>query len=528
MIQHYSKVALRNLMKYKTQNLISTIGLAVGLLCFSICFYCSRYMQSVDQCFNNYHRLVDINLADEGRMLSGTPAILAEKLTKEYGHEVEAYSRVAYARQRPFDVYTNDEKKLPYTFECIEVDSFFNRLFTPTVVAGSWRVAAYTPNAVVITESTARKLFPYNQEAIGKRMVMTSKIWSSPKTTPDSGGISYTIQAVIKDIPANVSMNFMRTIEVLILNDSEGLFKMTGNNDQTGVYTYGLLHEGRTAKDLNEVYRKSNVTHRMFNCDYDLIVSPIGKSNGNSDMITIFSSITSIVAVLILLVALLNFFHFQIGSIINRQREFTIRKIIGNDMFHLAMMLFVQLFLVIVIASLFMFGLIEILSSGMHISLSDLSLSIDRERLMLQAGQYIIILLIATFVICFSVAFYIRRVNIQLGMSNGLKSKKHFFRNSMLGIQFFICWLFVSMTVALYLQTNTTISTLYNTLTKAEKNSILSLKLDYTFMKNEEKVALVERIRQYSGVKDVLLSEDGYLNGSPDRTGIQLDKDSDR
>ena len=44
MIQHYSKVALRNLMKYKTQNLISTIGLAVGLLCFSICFYCSRYM----------------------------------------------------------------------------------------------------------------------------------------------------------------------------------------------------------------------------------------------------------------------------------------------------------------------------------------------------------------------------------------------------------------------------------------------------------------------------------------------------
>ena len=109
MIQHYSKVALRNLMKYKTQNLISTIGLAVGLLCFSICFYCSRYMQSVDQCFNNYHRLVDINLADEGRMLSGTPAILAEKLTKEYGHEVEAYSRVAYARQRPFDVYTNDD-----------------------------------------------------------------------------------------------------------------------------------------------------------------------------------------------------------------------------------------------------------------------------------------------------------------------------------------------------------------------------------------------------------------------------------
>ena len=47
MIQHYSKVALRNLMKYKTQNLISTIGLAVGLLCFSICFYCDT---SIEYC----------------------------------------------------------------------------------------------------------------------------------------------------------------------------------------------------------------------------------------------------------------------------------------------------------------------------------------------------------------------------------------------------------------------------------------------------------------------------------------------
>ena len=33
MIRHYFKIALRNLWKYKTQNFISVIGLAVGLLC---------------------------------------------------------------------------------------------------------------------------------------------------------------------------------------------------------------------------------------------------------------------------------------------------------------------------------------------------------------------------------------------------------------------------------------------------------------------------------------------------------------
>ena len=35
MIKHYLKVAFRNLVKYKTQNLVSIIGLAVGFTCFA-------------------------------------------------------------------------------------------------------------------------------------------------------------------------------------------------------------------------------------------------------------------------------------------------------------------------------------------------------------------------------------------------------------------------------------------------------------------------------------------------------------
>ena len=45
MILHYIKVAFRNLWKYKAQNIISVIGLAVGLLCFSVCMYCSRFVE---------------------------------------------------------------------------------------------------------------------------------------------------------------------------------------------------------------------------------------------------------------------------------------------------------------------------------------------------------------------------------------------------------------------------------------------------------------------------------------------------
>ena len=35
-LQHYIKIAFRNLAKYKVQSAISIVGLAIGLICFYI------------------------------------------------------------------------------------------------------------------------------------------------------------------------------------------------------------------------------------------------------------------------------------------------------------------------------------------------------------------------------------------------------------------------------------------------------------------------------------------------------------
>ena len=46
-----------------------------------------------------------------------------------------------------------------------------------------------------------------------------------------------------------------------------------------------------------------------------------------------------------------------------------------------------------------------------------------------------------------------------------------------------------------------------------EKEAILSIPLDYSFMKNEEKLSVVERFQQHAGVKDVLLADIAYTQG---------------
>ena len=48
MIKHYLKVAFRNLMKYKTQSLVSIIGLAVGFTCFALSALWIRYEMTYD------------------------------------------------------------------------------------------------------------------------------------------------------------------------------------------------------------------------------------------------------------------------------------------------------------------------------------------------------------------------------------------------------------------------------------------------------------------------------------------------
>ena len=65
MILHNLIVAVRNILKHKTQNLISILGLSVALLCFSICLYCTRYIYSTNQCFENLDRLVQMTTANK-------------------------------------------------------------------------------------------------------------------------------------------------------------------------------------------------------------------------------------------------------------------------------------------------------------------------------------------------------------------------------------------------------------------------------------------------------------------------------
>lgn len=528
MIIHYLKTAIRNLLKYKAQNIISILGLSVGILCFSICLYCNRYIHATDQCFTHKERIADINMYNpDGRLWSGTSATLFEKLRNLPIREAEAFTFIAYPRERSYHVEVAEGKELPYEdLYTLEVDTAYHRVFTPEVLQGSWSVASQTPNAVILTRSLAQKIFGAKENPIGKRMILMQRLSTSPATTPRTGGIVYTIQAVIEDIPLNTSLSFLEKIDMLTLNDSEGLLLSDRRDSMTGGSTFALLRPGKTAAQLEASFRAMDLKHPLYEEENVVSASDFGKNFLEKSVAPYFAGITFVVGLLILLTGLLNFFQFLTGSYLNRSHEFGIRKVNGSNGKQLLGLLFTQSLVILLIAFLLTFCLIELLSPSLSFSLFDFTLTVEQGLLGMQTAEYMTGIIGLCLLLCLFTVWRVRHVSIQTNIyMNKSKRHKQRMRNALLGIQFFICWLFVIFTVALYLQAEKTNAALFQTLTGKEKSEILSISLDYRFLKNDERLALIERISRHSGVKDKLLTDINYLKGMSGNS-MQTEKDN--
>ena len=522
MIIHYLKVAVRNLLKYKTQNLISIVGLAVGLFCFCICFYISRFIASVDRCFENHERIAEIILTipEEGRDISGVSGKIVPDLRQSEWTAAEAFTFVSYSQSKVFTITGTNNEQLPYKLTIMETDSLYKRVFTPKLITGSWEQASHTRNAIVLTEQAAKLLFSTPANAIGQTMILNTPRYNDAVVT-------YTVQAVIKDLPENTSMNFMEKVDLLTLNDDDGYELSEANT--TGYYAYALLKDGQTTEQLDLQIKNTNYMFPMFGTTYPAKATPMEMDKNLTSMATMMSLITAIVGLLILLAASLNFFHFQTGNFLNRSREFGIRKILGNKTSGLFSMLFIQITVVILIATVISGCLIELASPFLELSIFRFSIQIEKDALLLHLLQYMGMLLGITALVAAGISGYIRYATPQTSMHGyGKSNGKKRLRNTLLGIQFFISWLFIAMAVALYLQSEKTTSSLFDTLTQKEKEEIISLPLKHEFLDKEDKRIILNRISQHAGVKDILTTENRFtarvnaMYDSPDKKSYKL------
>jgi len=177
MIKSYFKTAVRFLLKNRTFSLINIIGLAIGTLC---CLYILLYVQdqySYDQHSGqskHIYRITSIleSKGDKHVMASASPPI-APAMKADFP-EVEQFTRAIPFLGVSEHLLSYKEKSF-YERDALLVDSTFFDVFTYHFTAGSSAHVFRKANTIVLLQSLAQKLFA-SEDPIGK-VITINNAW---------------------------------------------------------------------------------------------------------------------------------------------------------------------------------------------------------------------------------------------------------------------------------------------------------------------------------------------------------------
>ena len=230
MFSHYLTIAVRNLVKYKSYALNNILGLTIGFACaISILLYVQN-----ESSYDRYHENADrIYRIVEGSDVKTQP-LLGPALKEEYP-EVERFLRIQGTAGIWLMAYGD---KVFYETDVAWADGTLFDLFSFPLLRGNPDTALKDPFSVVITRSTARKMFG-DEDPMGKVIVA------------DNGFADLRVTGVMEDIPDNshFKMDYFVSLSTSpLVGNPRALIRWSVRY----FYTYLLLTEGYPGEMLED------------------------------------------------------------------------------------------------------------------------------------------------------------------------------------------------------------------------------------------------------------------------------------
>jgi putative ABC transport system permease protein len=324
MIKNYLKIAWRNLLRYKGFSIINILGLAIGLAC---CILVGLFIKD-ELGYDRYHkdsasiyRVVKDFVNDDGSRLpdATTPPAIGAFIQKEIP-EVEHVARLMPGWGHKFYVRNGERKFIEENI--YRADSSIFDVFTFQFIQGNAKTAFQDQNAIVLTESAAKKYFG-DEDPIGKTLEIDTQ---DPLM----------VTAVIKDMPDNSHFKF-DMLEPFRFQQANG--QPLNINSIWGwynYYTYMKLKPGSNIagvdKKIRDIFKKNqpdneNYFYSQALTDIHLTSNLKWELRPNSDKAYIY--IFGTVALFVLLIACINYVNLTTARSSLRAREIGIRKVSG-------------------------------------------------------------------------------------------------------------------------------------------------------------------------------------------------------
>jgi len=333
MIKHYLKISFRNLWKYKSFSAINILGLAIGMAtCLLILQYVS-FKLSFDQFHKNanyIYRVVN-DRYQQGKLIQHgtiTYSGVSKAMNDDY-EEVAQHARIAPAGEV---ILTYNDKKIAED-RVLYADSNFLALFDFPLIAGDKRSVLKDPNAMIISESLAEKIFDYKgddyNQFIGKAV----------KYGTDSA--LFKVEAICRNVPENSHLQFhiLVSYKTLINAWKEADYNFT----QSDFWHYVRLKPGTDYKAFNAQLGAFSQKHfqgnKISGSDETFYLQPLSKAHLYSDFeyeIGTTGSATVVwallvIALFIITIAWVNYINLATARSVERAREVGIRKVVGCE-----------------------------------------------------------------------------------------------------------------------------------------------------------------------------------------------------
>ncbi len=335
MIKNIIKHSLRNLNRQKAYVSINIIGLSIGIACSLLISLFVINELSYDQFNTKKDRIYRVTLhgkiSGQEAHVSSTASPIGPTMTQEFP-EVEDFVRMNFWGETV--VKYNEKSFIENNF--VLADSSFFKVFSISLQKGSPKTVLNAPYKAVISESTAKKIFG-TQDPIGQMIQIGT----------DSS--LYKVTGVMQDVPeschfnANIIGSFITSRRA---NDNQWL--------SNSFSTYVLLKEGASASSVDKKFHPMLVKHvgpliqQYFGISFDEFLDkgnqyyyelqPLLKIHldpsiehevkpaSDPKFLYIFGGI----AILILVIAAINFMNLSTAQATKRAKEVGIKKLSGS------------------------------------------------------------------------------------------------------------------------------------------------------------------------------------------------------
>lgn len=503
MILNYIKIAFRTLLKNKGYSFLNIFGLAIGITCASLIFLWVEDEVSFDANFEKQDQVYFVSTHQqyegEWRTFSSTPGPLAEALKTE----IPGIEKASRTRQEEL-LFTVGDNGISRSGRYADQD--FIDILNLTFIEGNAKEALTNPNGIVITQATAEELYGENTKVVDKVLKVNNTD-------------SYVITGVIENLSKNVTypFNWLAPFERFVngrewMTEYGSFFADTfvelspeANFEAVDAQVRGMLEKKTNESDAKAFLHSIKDWHLRDNFENGEQI------DGRITYVRLFT----IIALIILLIACINFMNLSTARSEKRANEVGVRKAMGSGRSRLIIQFISEALILAFVATIVSVVLLFIL-------LPQFNLLIEKDLILGLSKPSHILILTSIALICgvfagLYPAFYLSSFK-PVEVLKGLKVTQGsvtFIRKGLVVGQFTVSIVFIISTILVYQQ----IQHVKNRDLGYDKDQLISMNVNGAMV---EKFSVIKQDLINTGaVTSVGLSNSNILSGGNNGSGLE-------